>query len=115
MKMDGIPTLWGVLGVPDLGTKRLARQRRECLMFLIGVMEMNVDGKEETFTHVGEESFQEKMTKKTLAKKMREVKKQMVQIVAEEYNGFNFKVPKNTVKVVTLLLVQPGVLGRKDG
>ena len=42
-----VPTLWHVA---DLGTKWLTRKRRELLIFLIGVMEISADGKEETFS-----------------------------------------------------------------
>ena len=45
--MEGIPTL---LNVSDLGTKCLTRQGREFLMYLIGIMEMNAEGKDETFS-----------------------------------------------------------------
>ena len=36
LSMEGVPTLWNV---SDLGTKRLTRQRREFLMYLIGLVE----------------------------------------------------------------------------
>ena len=81
LKMEGIPTLWNMA---DLGTKRLSRQRREFLMFLIGVMEMNVEGADQTFCHVGEETFHEEVRKKNLAQKMKEVKKEMVCALVEE-------------------------------
>ena len=111
LKMEGIPTLWNMA---DLGTKRLSRQRREFLMFLIGVMEMNVEGADQTFCHVGEETFHEEVRKKNLAQKMKEVKKEMVCALVEEKSETKTKISKSMVKAVTLLLLQPGAYGQQE-
>ena len=103
MVMEAIPTL---LNVSDIGTKRLSRQRREFLMYLIGITEMNAEGKEETFSKVGEETFSQELEKKMLAKQMQEVKKQMIQTVVEEKSSWGLKIPTNVVRAVTLLLLQ---------
>lgn len=76
---------------------------------------MKVDGKEEMFSHIGEETFQEELAKKTLARQMKEVKKQMIQVVTEECNGCSYKFPKSMVKIVILLLLQPGALRLPNG
>ena len=110
MVMEGIPTL---LNVSDLGTKRLTRQRREFLMHLIGIMEMNAEGKDETFSKVGEDTFHQELEKKMLAKQMKEVKKQMIQTVVEEKSSWGFKIPTTLVRAVTLLLLQQKVGGER--
>ena len=46
---------------------------------------------------------------------MKDVKKQMIQMVTEEYHDFNLKLPKSMVKMLTLFLLHPGVLGETDG
>eukprot|EP00913_Durusdinium_trenchii_P013595 g12765.t1 len=110
MVMDGIPTL---LNVADLGTKRLTRQRREFLMHLIGIMEMNAEGKDEVFSKVGEDTFHQELEKKMLAKQMKEVKKQMIQTVVEEKSSWGIKIPTALVRAVTLLLLQQKVGGER--
>ena len=111
LRMEGIPTLWNMA---DLGTKRLSRQRREFLMFLIGVMEMNVEGAEQFFCHVGEETFHEEVRKKNLALKMKEVRSEMISALVEEKNETKVKVSKSMVKMVTLLLLNPGAYGQQE-
>ena len=106
--MESIPTL---MNVSDLGTKKLSRQRREFPMYLIGIMEMNAEGKEEIFTRVGEETFSRELEKRMLAKKMKEVKKEMVQMVVLDHGSSGAKIPTNVVRAVTLLLLQQGVVG----
>ena len=103
MVMEGIPTL---LNVSDIGTKRLSGQRREFLMYLIGITEMNAEGKDEIFSKVGEETFSQELEKKMLAKQMKEVKKQMIQTVVEEKSSWGLKIPTSVVRAVTLLLLQ---------
>ena len=83
-------------------------------MFLIGVMEMNVEGADQTFCHVGEETFHEEVRKKNLAQKMKEVKKEMVCALVEEKSETKTKISKSMVKAVTLLLLQPGAYGQPD-
>ena len=107
--MEGIPTLWNM---SDLGTKRLSRQRREFLMYLIGVMEMHVEGADQVFCHVGEAAFNEELRKKDLAKQMKEVKSEMVRSIVEGNNTTQVKISKSMVKMVTLLLLQPRVYGQ---
>eukprot|EP00913_Durusdinium_trenchii_P016912 g15900.t1 len=107
MVMEGIPTLL------NIGTKRLTRQRREFLMYLIGIMEMNAEGKEETFSKVGEDTFHQELEKKMLAKQMKEVKKQMIQTVVEEKSSWGLKIPTALVRAVTLLLLQQKVGGEQ--
>ena len=60
LRMEGFPALWNMA---DLVTKRLSRQRREFLMYLTGVM--NVEGAEQFFCHVGEETFHEEGERRT--------------------------------------------------
>ena len=110
MVMEGIPTL---LNVSDLGAKRLTRQRREFLMHLIGIMEMNAEGKDEVFSKVGEDTFHQELEKKMLAKQMKEVKKQMIQTVVEEKSSWGIKIPTALVRAVTLLLLQQKVGGER--
>ena len=107
--MESIPTL----NVSDLGTKRLSRQRREFLMYLIGILEMNAEGREDIFTIVGEETFSRELEKNMLAKKMKEVKKEMVQMVFLDYGRSGTKIPTNIVRAVTLLLLQQGMTGER--
>ena len=90
---------------------KLSRQRREFLMYLIGCMEMNAEGKEEIFTRVGEETFNQELEKKMLAKKMKEVKKEIVQMVVLDHGSSGAKIPTNVVRALTLLLLQQGVVG----
>ena len=102
LKMEGIPTLWNV---SDLGTKRLSRQRLEFLMYLIGLMEMHSEGRDEVFTPVGEDAFNKEVEKRVLAKKMKEVKNEMVQAVFIIDGSYGTKIPTNLVRAVTLLLL----------
>ena len=92
LKMEGIPTLWNVA---DLGTKRLSPQRREFLMYLIGLMEMQAEGREEFL-----DAFNKEMERKVLAKKMKEVKNEMVQAVFTDDNSHGTKIPTNLVRAV---------------
>ena len=110
LRMEGVPTLWNVA---DLGTKRLSRQRREFLM-LIGVMEMNAEGAEQIFCHVGEETFHEEVRKMNLALKMKEVKNEMISALVEEKSETKVKISKSMVKMVTLLLLNPGAYGQPE-
>ena len=112
LKMEGIPTLWNMA---DLGTKRLSRQRREFLMYLIGIMEMKVEGSGQVFCRVGEDAFHEEIRKKNLAKKMKEVKDEMICALVTDESEIRAKVSKSMVKMVTLLLLQPGVYGLPEG
>ena len=112
LKMEGVPTLWNMA---DLGTKRLSRQRREFLMYLIGIMEIKFEGSEQVFCRVGEEAFHEEIRKKNLAKKMKEVKNEMICALVNDENETKIKVSKPMVKMVTLLLLQPGVYGLPEG
>ena len=83
-------------------------------MFLIGVMEMNVEGAEQFFCHVGEETFHEEVRKKNLALKMKEVRSEMISALVEEKNETKVKVSKSMVKMVTLLLLNPGAYGQQE-
>ena len=111
LSMEGIPTLWNVA---DLGTKRLTKARREFLMYLIGVVELNAEGQEETFSRVGEDSFHQEMAKKMMTRRMKEVRKEMVEMLVQETSNMSSKVPNGMVKLVTLLLLQPGAFGSGD-
>lgn len=85
--MEGIiPTLWNVA---DLGTKRLTKARREFLMYLIGLVEMNAKDKEDTFTKVGEETFHKEMAKKMMTRRMKEVKREMVATMVQETSNLS--------------------------
>ena len=110
LKMEGVPTLWNVA---DLGTKRLSRQRREFLMYLIGLMEMQAEGREEFFTRVGEDAFNKEVERKVLAKKMKEVKNEMVQAVFTDDSSHDTKIPTNLVRAVTLMLLHREVRGEE--
>ena len=112
LTMDGIPTLWNV---SDLGTKRLTRQRREFLMHLIGVVELQGEGQDDFFSPVGESAFNEIVSKKVMAQRMKVVKKEMVRSLVADEHDYKIKIPTNMVRAVTLLLLQPGVLGLHDG
>ena len=74
------------------------------VMHLIGIMEMNAEGKDEVFSKVGEDTFHQELEKKMLAKQMKEVKKQMIQTVVEEKSSWGMKIPTALVRAVTLLL-----------
>ena len=102
-KMEAIPTLWNMA---DLGAKRLSRRRREFLMYLIGIMEMQVEGSEQVFCHVGEEAFHEEIRKQNLAKKMKEVKNEMICSLVNEESETKVRISKSMVKMVALLLLQ---------
>ena len=81
-------------------------------MYLIGVVEMKAENGDEIFAPVGEDSFNEVVSKKLMARRMKAVKGEMIKSLMEEANGTQVKVPTNMVRAVTLLLLQPGVLGR---
>lgn len=78
-------------------------------MYLIGVVEMQVEGSELVFCHVGEEAFHEEIRKKNLAKKMKQVENEIVCALVNDENETRTKVSMSMVKMVTLLLLQPGV------
>ena len=78
-------------------------------MHLVGVMEMHVEGADQFFCHVGEDAFHEELGKKDLARKMKEVKNEMVRSTVEENSETKVKISKSMVKMVTLLLLQPRV------
>ena len=82
-------------------------------MYLIGIMEMYAEGKDETFSKVGEDTVNQELEKKMLAKQMKEVKKQMIQTVTEETSSWGCKIPTALVRAVTLLLLQPKVGGER--
>ena len=100
----GISTFWNV---SDLGTKKFTRQRREFLMCLIGVVELQAEGQDEFFSPVGKNAFNEVISRK--------VKNEMIKNLVNEQNDHKIKIPTNMVRAVTLLLLQPGVLGLPDG
>ena len=112
LSMEGIPTLWNVA---DLGTKRLTKVRREFLMYLIGLVEMDAMESEEKFAKVGEESFHHEMAKKMMTRRMKEVKREMMTIMVQETSEASPKIPNGMVKMVTLLLLQPVAFGSEDG
>ena len=106
--MDGIPTLWNVA---DLGTKRLSKVRREFPMFLIGIVEFHAEDGDAVFSKVGEETFNQEVAKKVVAKQMKRVKREMVNAVIEGTSNLSSKMPASVVKMVTLLLLQPVAFG----
>ena len=63
-------------------------------------MEMQAEGREEVFTRVGEDAFNREVEKKVLAKKMKEVKNEMVQAVFTDDNSHGTKIPTNLVRAV---------------
>ena len=83
-------------------------------MYLIGVMEMNVEGAEQFFCHVGEETFHEEVRKKNLALKKKEVRSEMISALVEEKSETKVKVSKSMVKMVILLLLNPGAYGQQE-
>ena len=109
--MGGIPPLWNV---SDLITKKLTRQRREFLMYLIGVVELQGEGQDEFFSPVGESACNEVASKKVMAQRMKMVKNEMIRSLVNEEHDYKIKIPTNMVRAVTLLLLQPGVLGLQD-
>ena len=52
---------------------------------------------------------------KKMAKRMKAVKNEMIKRLVNEQNEYKLKVPTNMVRAVTLLVLQPGVLGLQDG
>ena len=80
-------------------------------MYLIGEMEMKAENGDEIFAPVGEDSFNEVVSKKLMARRMKAVKGEMIKSLMDESSGAKVKVPTNMVRAVTLLLLQPGLLG----
>ena len=61
-------------------------------MYLIGLMEMQAEGREEFL-----DAFNKEMERKVLAKKMKEVKNEMVQAVFTDDSSHGTKIPTNLV------------------
>ena len=68
-------------------------------MYLIGIVRMNAEGKGEVLAKVGEDTFHRELEKKMLAKKMKEVKKEMVQAVFANDENWGVKIPTNLVSL----------------
>jgi hypothetical protein len=70
------------VNVSDLGTKKLSRQRRLFLMFLMGMVHFNKDIME--YEAVGEEEFTEYMQRKSTGKNMKVVRSVMMQTIRSD-------------------------------
>ena len=82
---DGLMTIESVatpVNVSDLGTKKLSRQRRLFLMFLMGMVHFNKDIME--YEAVGEEEFTEYMQRKSTGKNMKVVRSVMMQTIRSD-------------------------------
>ena len=80
-------------------------------MFLIGIVEFHAEDGDAVFSKVGEETFNQEVAKKVVAKQMKRVKREMVNAVIEGTSNLSSKMPASVVKMVTLLLLQPVAFG----
>lgn len=81
--MDGVPALWNASG---FGHKEAHKATPEFLVYLIGVVELQAEGSDDTFTPLGEDAFNEVMTKKLMARRKKTVKNEMVNSLMDEQN-----------------------------
>ena len=100
--MDGAPT---VLNIADLGTKRLAKARRDFLMFLIGLVEYDQNSK--AYVPVGEDAFNSYLQKIAIGKTMKSVRQVMLKSLTDGVEDLQIKVSKPMVKAVTSMALQP--------
>ena len=108
LQMDGVPT---VLNVADLGTKRLAKARRDFLMFLIGLVEYDQNSK--AYVPVGEDAFNSYLQKKAIGKTMKSVRQVMLKSLMDGVEDLPIKISKPMVKAVTIMALQPLVSGAR--
>ena len=108
LQMDGVPT---VLKIADLGTKRLAKPRRDFLMFLIGLVEYDQNSK--AYVPVGEDAFNAYLQKKAIGKTMKSVRQVMLKSLMDGMEDLPLKISKPMVKAVTIMALQPLVSGAR--
>ena len=83
-------------------------------MYLIGLVEFHAEDSDEVFSKVGETTFNQEVAKKVMAKQMKQVKREMVNAVMEGTSNLTSKIPTSMVKMVTLLLLNPGAYGQPE-
>ena len=92
LSIDSVVTL---LDVSDLETKKLSRQRRLFLMFLLGMVQLN------------EQEFTEHVQRNSMAKDMKVVRQVMMQTISSGLEGTSPKISTALVKAMTILALQP--------
>ena len=107
--MDGVST---VLNIADLGTKRLAKARRDFLMFLIGLVEY--DNISKACVPVGENAFNSYLQKKAFGKTMKSVRQVMLKSLMDRVEDLPLRISKLMVKAVTLMALQPLMNGARS-
>eukprot|EP00435_Cladocopium_sp_Y103_P003523 s1844_g1.t1 len=99
LDLEPVATL---LNVSDLGTKKLNRNRRAFLMFLMAIVEFSdeVGG----YVPVGEQEFNEVMQRKMLSGNMKEVRRVMLETISSGTAEFQKNVSTQMVKALTCFL-----------
>ena len=106
LSITGVGTL---LNVADLNTKKLTRNRRNFLMYLLGFVEE--DENNGGYATVGEEEFNEFLRKKATAQRMKQVRRTLLQNFSDGVSPT--PVPRQMVKV-TLLSMCVETLGTSE-
>ena len=106
LEMEGVAT---VLNVADINTKKLAKARRSCLMYLIG----EYDEASKGYIPAGEQEFNLYMQKKYMGQSMKTVRRVVLSTVADGVEEFPKQISKPFVKAMTLLALQPVATGTR--